>query len=69
MLFQWKLKLIKVLQSKKTEQKEEETQTNYHGQEITVPIMTGDFKKLEINPEGKKRVKFNFQIWKKQQKY
>ena len=52
--------MFKVLQPKQSEQQEEETKITYHGQEITVPIMRGDLKKLEINPEGNRKTKFNF---------
>ena len=41
-------------------QKEEGTQTNGNSEDITVPIITKEFKKLNINPETKRRIKPNF---------
>ena len=44
--------------TQKPEQKEEETQTNYNGQEITVPIMTGEVR-YQSGREGKNQIQFH----------
>ena len=54
------VEMFKVLQLKKPEQKKEETKIIHHEQEVRVPIMTGDFKKLKIDPEGRRESKFSF---------